>query len=61
MTKQVTFRMDVHSEMLEVLIDGVLWREGNLWDFDFLQDTPSLLKKLDVKYTEEDYEYEEEE
>lgn len=60
MTKSITFRVDNDCEMLEVLIDGKVWREGNFWDFDFVQDVPALLDKLGIVNDEEDYTYDEE-
>ena len=59
--KEVLFRIDNASEMLEVVIDGELWCDGNFWDFDFVRDAPSLLDKLGVDNSEEYYSYGDEE
>lgn len=65
MTKSVKFRVDEMSEMLEVYIDGKCIREGNFWDFDFVNDVPDLLEAVGVKFESEEYEcddgYEEDE
>lgn len=53
--KEVLFRIDNDSEMLEVVIDGVVWLSGNFWDFDFIRDAPSLLDKLGINNSEEYY------
>lgn len=57
MSKTVKFRVDEMSEMLEVYIDGKQVREGNFWDFDFVNDVPDLLKAVGVKFESEEYEY----
>jgi hypothetical protein len=57
MTKSVKFRVDDLSEMLEVYIDDKCVRNGNFWDFDFVNDVPDLLKTLGVPVTVEEYEY----
>lgn len=59
--KEVLFRVDNDSEMLEVVIGGEVWLSGNFWDFDFVRDVPNLLDKLGVDNYEEDYSYGEEE
>lgn len=57
MTKSVKFRVDDLSEMLEVHIDGKCVREGNFWDFDFVNDVPDLLQSIGVQVQLEEYEY----
>lgn len=55
--KSVLFRNDEDCEMLEIYIDGKLWRAGNYWDFNFPSDVVELLDKLGVDNSEEDYSY----
>jgi hypothetical protein len=58
MTKKVVkFRTDYDSEMVEVYINDKLWRDGNLWDFDFVRDAQELLEKIGVEVETEDYSY----
>ena len=59
--KTVTLRTDENSEMAQLYINDKLWREGNFWDFNFIQDIPFLLSKLGIDCVEEDYEYFDEE
>jgi len=59
--KEVLFRVDNDSEMIEVVIGGEVWLSGNFWDFDFVRDVPNLLDKLGVDNYEEDYSYGDEE
>lgn len=60
--KSVLFRKDESCEMLEVYVDGKLWREGNYWDFNFAEgDVLDLLDKLAIENSEETYSYEDEE
>lgn len=59
--KEVLFRVDNDSEMLEVVIGGEVWLSGNFWDFDFVRDAPSLLDKLGVVNYEEEHSSGEEE
>ena len=59
--KSVLFRKDEDCEMLEVYVDGKLWRQGNYWDFDFERDVHYLLDKLGIENSEETYSYEDEE
>lgn len=61
MKKSVLLRTDENSEILELYIDGKLWREGNFWDFNLIEDLPDILGKLGVDYDEETYEYGDEE
>lgn len=56
--KSVLFRVDDSSEMLEVYIGDKLWRVGNFWDFDFVEDAQALLEKAGVEVDSEDYNYE---
>lgn len=59
--KSVLFRKDESCEMLEVYVDGKLWREGNYWDFNFAEgDVLDLLDKLGIENSEETYSYEDE-
>jgi hypothetical protein len=61
MTKSVLLKTDDSSEMAELYINGKLWREGNFWDFNLIEDLPSILEKLGIDCEEENYEYGEEE
>jgi hypothetical protein len=61
MTKSVLLKTDDGSEMAELYINGKLWREGNFWDFSLIEDLPSILEKLGIECTEEDYKWGEEE
>ena len=61
MTKSVLLKTDDGSEMAELYINGKLWREGNFWDFNLIEDLPSILEKLGIECTEEDYKWGEEE
>lgn len=58
---RVVFRKDEDCEMLELYVDGKLWRTGNFWDFNFENDVPDLLDLLGIENSEEDYSYEDEE
>ena len=59
--KEVLFRVDNDSEMLEVYINDGCVMSGNFWDFNFVTDVPSLLDKLGIANYEEEYSYGEEE
>lgn len=59
--KEVLFRVDNYSEMLEVYINDDCVMMGNFWDFNFVTDVPSLLDKLGIINYEEEYSYGEEE
>lgn len=59
--KEVMFRVDNDSEMLEVYINDDCVMSGNFWDFNFVTDVPSLLDKLGIINYEEEYSYGEEE
>lgn len=59
--KEVLFRVDNDSEMLEVYINDDCVMSGNFWDFNFVTDVSSLLDKLGITNYEEEYSYGEEE
>jgi len=54
----VHFLRDKDCDMLKVIINGKVWREGNYWDFDFQSDVPDMLDAMGTENYEQDYTYE---
>ncbi len=57
MTKTVKFLIDEECEMLQVLIDGKVFGEGNFWDFNFQNDAQELLQACGINVQEGEYSY----
>lgn len=54
----VLIKEDCDSEMMEIYVNGELFDSGNFWDFDTRDTLESVLEKLNVKVSREDFEYE---
>lgn len=54
---KVVFKKDESCNMLSVWINDECWYEGNYWDFDFMDDVPTLLDVLGIENEEENYTY----
>lgn len=56
----VLIRQDHTYEMYEIVIDGRVVDDGNFWDFNFPDDLETILEKVGVSVSTEEYSYEEE-
>lgn len=56
--KSVLIRTDADCEMYETIIDGTVVEGGNFWDFSFPDDLESILERVGVSVSVENYSYE---
>ena len=53
----VIIKEDCDSEMMEIYVNGALFDSGIFWDFDTRDTLESVLEKLGVGVSREDFEY----